>query len=109
MTPTAGVQADAPTLRVACLLAAFASALALRLAVGGPGAPQSPTAGLVFAGCLLAVTAAAGTRIPISRRAVRTGLAGGGGRWCVRRSCCRTCSSCDRRTTRPASGRGRWW
>jgi membrane protease YdiL (CAAX protease family) len=77
MTPTAAVQADAPTLRVACLLAAFASALALRLAVGGPRAPQSPTAGLVFAGCLLAVTAAAGTRIPISRRAVRTGLAGG--------------------------------
>lgn len=31
----------------------------------------------MFAGCLLAVTAAAGTRVPISRRAVRTGLAGG--------------------------------
>jgi membrane protease YdiL (CAAX protease family) len=58
------------------LLTGFAAAVALRLAVGGPGVSQSPTAGLVFAGLLLALCAAARTRVPVSLHATALGLAG---------------------------------
>lgn len=60
--------------RVGCLLAAFAASLGLRVAIGGPAVAQSTLASLVFAGW---VHAAAGTRVPVSRSALRTGLLGG--------------------------------
>ena len=62
--------------RVAWLLAAFVTAVFLRLLVGGPGASQSPIAGLVFAACLLVLTAKARPLILISWRVLLTGLAG---------------------------------
>lgn len=63
-------------LPVAVLLAAFACSVALRVAVGGAGVAQSYPAGLVFAGCLLALAAAARTRVATSWRAVAVGLGG---------------------------------
>jgi membrane protease YdiL (CAAX protease family) len=63
-------------LRVVALLLAFAVSLGLRVAVGGAAVAQSFTAGLVFAGCLLFVALACGTRVPVSRRAVLVGLGG---------------------------------
>lgn len=59
------------------LLAAFGVSLALRVAVGGVGVSQSPVAGLVFAGSLLVLTAAAGTAVKMHPGALLTGAAGG--------------------------------
>jgi membrane protease YdiL (CAAX protease family) len=58
------------------LLAGFAAAVGVRVAVGGVGVSQSPSAGLVFAGLLLALSATARTRVPMSWRATTLGLAG---------------------------------
>jgi membrane protease YdiL (CAAX protease family) len=63
-------------LRVVALLLAFAVSLGLRVVVGGPGVAQSFSAGLVFAGCLLLVAFACGTRVPVTRSALLVGLAG---------------------------------
>ncbi|MCW2500983.1 MAG: family intrarane metalloprotease [Frankiales bacterium] len=63
-------------LRVAVLLLAFAVAVGLRVVVGGPDVARSLTAGLLFGGCLLVLSVAAGTRVPVTRRAVLVGLAG---------------------------------
>lgn len=62
--------------RVALLLAGFAVSLAVRVAVGGDGVARSWPAGLAFAACLLVLAVAAGTRMPVSRRAVLLGVAG---------------------------------
>ncbi|MCU1601169.1 MAG: protease self-immunity [Frankiales bacterium] len=62
--------------RVGLLLVAFAVAVGLRVAVGGPGVASDVPAGLVFAAALLGLAFAAGTRMPVSRRAVLIGLAG---------------------------------
>jgi hypothetical protein len=63
-------------LRVLALLLAFGVSLGLRVVVGGEGVAQSFSAGLVFAGCLLFVSLATGTRVPVSRSALLVGLAG---------------------------------
>jgi membrane protease YdiL (CAAX protease family) len=63
-------------LRVVALLLAFAVSLGLRVVVGGEAVAQSFSAGLVFAGCLLLLAAASGTRVPITRNALLVGLAG---------------------------------
>ena len=62
--------------RVGLLVAAFALALGLRVAVGGADVARSVPAGLVFAACLLVLAAAAGTRVPVSWRALGIGVAG---------------------------------
>ncbi|MDQ6650270.1 MAG: CPBP family intramembrane metalloprotease [Actinomycetota bacterium] len=61
----------------AVLLAGFAAALALRVALGGPGVARSAPAGLAFAGCLGVLTLAAGTRLRLGRRAAWAGLLAG--------------------------------
>jgi membrane protease YdiL (CAAX protease family) len=58
------------------LILGFGAAVGLRAFVGGPGVATSPVAGLVFAGCLAALTLAAGTRVTASARDLRLGLAG---------------------------------
>ena len=63
-------------MRVAVLLLGFAVALGLRVLVGGPEVAQSLGAGLVFAAALLALSLAARTRVPMTRRALLIGLAG---------------------------------
>lgn len=62
--------------RTCLLLLAFALSVGLRVLVGGADVARSLGAGLVFAICLLALAAAARTRVPVSRRAVLIGLAG---------------------------------
>jgi membrane protease YdiL (CAAX protease family) len=62
--------------RVGLLLVAFAVAVGLRLALGQPDVATDIPAALAFAVALLVVAAAAGTRVPLSRRAVLIGLAG---------------------------------
>jgi membrane protease YdiL (CAAX protease family) len=62
--------------RAAALLVGFAVALGLRVLVGGDDAARSITAGLVFAACLLVLVVAAGTRVPVTRRALVLGLVG---------------------------------
>ena len=64
-------------LRAGVLLAAFAVALGLRVAVGGSGVSQSQPAGLVFAACLLLLAMSCRTRLHVSARALLTGGAGG--------------------------------
>jgi membrane protease YdiL (CAAX protease family) len=59
--------------RIGLLLLAFALSVWLRTLVG---TVQSLVAGLVFAALLLALSLAARTRVPVSRRAVLLGLAG---------------------------------
>ena len=72
-TPTVrGLQA----LRIGILLSAFAVAVALRVAVGGVGVAQSARAGWVFAGCLLLLSFAAGTKLGVTPRALPIGLVG---------------------------------
>lgn len=73
---TAAARPGLPVLRVALLLVAFAAAVGLRVAVGGAGVAGSAAAGLVFAGCLLGLVLAAGTRVPVRPRALLAGLAG---------------------------------
>ncbi len=63
--------------RLVVLLTAFSVSVGLRSAVGGAGVAQSSVAGLVFAGCLLLMSGAAGTRVTVSGRALLAGLAGG--------------------------------
>ena len=65
-----------PALRTGMLLSAFAVAVALRVAVGGVGVAQSARAGWAFAGCLLLLSFAAGTRLGVTRRALPIGLMG---------------------------------
>ncbi len=65
-----------PALRTAILLAAFAVAVALRVAIGGVGVAQSAQAGWAFAGCLLLLSFAVGTRLGVTRRAIQIGLVG---------------------------------
>jgi membrane protease YdiL (CAAX protease family) len=62
--------------RVGLLLVAFAVALGLRIVLGRPDVAADVPAALVFAIALLVVAAAAGTRVPVSRRAVLIGIAG---------------------------------
>lgn len=62
--------------QVVVLLAAFGCAVGLRVVVGGAGVTQSYPAGLVFAGCLLPLAAAARTRVAVSGRALVVGLGG---------------------------------
>jgi membrane protease YdiL (CAAX protease family) len=63
-------------MRAALLLLGFSGCVAVRVEVGGPGPARSPLAGLVFAALLLALAAAAGTRVPVSVKAVATGAGG---------------------------------
>ncbi len=63
-------------MRILLLLLAFALSLALRILVGGDDVARSQPAALVFAACLLAVAAAARTRVPLSGKAFLIGLAG---------------------------------
>lgn len=62
--------------RVGLLLVAFAVAVGLRVALGGPDVAASVPAGLAFAVALLVVALAAGTRVPLTGKAVLLGLAG---------------------------------
>ncbi len=62
--------------RLALLLLGFGVALGLRVLAGGGDVARSLSAGLLFAGCLLVLALAAGTRVPLSRRALLIGLAG---------------------------------
>jgi membrane protease YdiL (CAAX protease family) len=48
----------------------------IRIVIGGDDVAQSLRAGLVFAASLLGVALAAGTRVPLSRKAFLVGLAG---------------------------------
>lgn len=63
-------------LRVVVLLLAFAVAVGLRVVVGGDDVARSFTAGLVFAACLLVLSVASGTTVPVTGRALLVGLAG---------------------------------
>jgi membrane protease YdiL (CAAX protease family) len=63
-------------LRTGVLLAAFAAALGVRVAVGGSGVSQSQPAGLVFAACLLLLALSCRTPVHVSARALLTGVAG---------------------------------
>jgi hypothetical protein len=62
--------------RAAALLVGFGVALGLRLLAGGDDVARSVPAGLLFAACLLALVVAAGTRVPVTRRALALGLLG---------------------------------
>ena len=62
---------------VAALLAGFTAAVLIRLTVGGPGVARSAPAGLGFAACLVLLSAAAGTALRPSWRAVLVGALGG--------------------------------
>ena len=65
-------------LTIVALLVGFTAAVLVRVAVGGRAVAGSASAGLVFAGCLAALTVAARAGIgpALSRRAVLLGLAG---------------------------------
>lgn len=63
-------------MRLGALLVGFAVALGLRVVVGGSDVARSVPAGLLFAGCLLALSLAARTRVPVTRRSVGLGLLG---------------------------------
>lgn len=76
MTAIAATTTRTAPVRAALLVGGFAVAVALRLVVGGPGPAASPTAGLLFAGLLLAMSVAARTRVPFSIHALGAGLAG---------------------------------
>jgi membrane protease YdiL (CAAX protease family) len=65
-----------PAVLPGLLVTGFVVALLLRVAVGGADVARSATAGLVFAGLLLAATAAARTRVPVTAQAVGYGAAG---------------------------------
>jgi membrane protease YdiL (CAAX protease family) len=62
--------------RVGLLLIAFVVAVGLRVVLGRSDVAADVPAALVFAVALLVVALAAGTRVPVSRRAVVLGLAG---------------------------------
>jgi membrane protease YdiL (CAAX protease family) len=67
-------------LGIAALLVGFTASILVRVAVGGHGVAGSATAGLVFAGCLVALTLAARVGIgpALSIRAMIVGLLGAG-------------------------------
>lgn len=69
-------RSEPSALKLAALLAGFAVSVGLRVLVGGDNVAQSIAAGLVFAGCLVALSVAARTRVPFSWRAVGLGLLG---------------------------------
>lgn len=71
MSATAPVRAQVTTVP---LLAAFAGAVAVRVALAGPAGARSAPAALVFSAVLLAMAAAAGLRTRTSRAAVGIGL-----------------------------------
>jgi membrane protease YdiL (CAAX protease family) len=62
--------------RVGLLLVAFAVALGLRIVIGQPDVAPDVPAALAFAVALLVVSVAAGTRVPVSRKAVLIGRGG---------------------------------
>jgi membrane protease YdiL (CAAX protease family) len=62
--------------RAALLVAGFGLALGLRVVAGGEDVARSVPAGLLFAACLLALSFAAGARMPVTRRAAKLGLVG---------------------------------
>jgi membrane protease YdiL (CAAX protease family) len=62
--------------RVGLLLLAFAVAVGLRVAIGRPDVAVSRSAAFAFAACLLVLSVASGTRVPLSRRVVLIGLGG---------------------------------
>jgi membrane protease YdiL (CAAX protease family) len=74
---TAVLQARAALLVCGFAAAVLARLVLARLVVGGPGPARSPGAGLLFAALLLAMAVAARTHVPVSRRALLVGLAGG--------------------------------
>jgi membrane protease YdiL (CAAX protease family) len=76
---TVGAERPQRGLRLAVLLVAFAGAVGLRVAVGGASVSQSLPAALVFAGALLVLAFAAGTRMQVGRPPVSSLLAGLGG------------------------------
>jgi membrane protease YdiL (CAAX protease family) len=59
------------------LACAFVISILLRIAVGGVDVARSPTAGLVFAGCLIMLCIASGLRTKINSRICALGLLGG--------------------------------
>jgi membrane protease YdiL (CAAX protease family) len=61
---------------VAALLLGFAVAVGLRVLLGGDDVARSIPAGLAFAACLLVLSVAARTRVPVGRRALVLGLLG---------------------------------
>lgn len=63
-------------MRLAALLAGFATAVGLRVLVGGDDPAGSVPAALLFAGCLLVLALAARPSVPVSRRGVGIGLLG---------------------------------
>ena len=65
-------------LMVLGLLAGFATAVGLRVAIGGVSVAVSAPAGLAFAAALAVLTLVAGTTTRLSWRAVGAGLAGAG-------------------------------
>lgn len=58
------------------LLLGFGVAVGLRILVGGDAVARSVPAGLVFAACLLVLSVAARTRVPMSWRAAGLGVLG---------------------------------
>ena len=56
------------------LLVGFTASILVRVAIGGRAISSSQSAGLVFAGCLAALTLAGGATLALSRRAVVLGL-----------------------------------
>jgi hypothetical protein len=65
-------------MRAAVLLAGLATAVGLRVLLGGDVPAESIPAALVFAVALLVLSAAAGVRVPVSTRALLVGLIGAG-------------------------------
>ncbi|MDT7544338.1 MAG: Type prenyl endopeptidase Rce1-like [Actinomycetota bacterium] len=77
MTVIAEPAPAAPRLRSGLLVCGFALCVVVRVVLGGQGPARSPFAGLVFAGLLLALAAAARTAVPVSVRALASGMAAG--------------------------------
>jgi membrane protease YdiL (CAAX protease family) len=75
--PAAPASLAAPRLRSGLLVFGFALCVVVRLLLGGQGPAGSPFAGLVFAGLLLVLAAAACTPMPVSARALVVGVAAG--------------------------------
>lgn len=77
VTPDAGRSTPSgPAVTIAALVAGFAAAVELRVAVGGADVAHSAGAGVVFAAALLVLTAAGGVRLSPSRWPLAFGFAG---------------------------------
>lgn len=63
-------------MRAGALLVGFALAVGIRVVAGGDDVARSVPAGLLFAACLLVLSAAARTRVPVTRRALAVGAVG---------------------------------